>query len=53
MKNNTDKRKFCCERFERDYKHYNNYPNVRVVRLVSEKFSLVRIIFHKALFYLK
>ena len=38
MSNKTDNRKFCCEHFERDYKHYNNYPNVRVVRLVSEKF---------------
>lgn len=38
MSNKTDNRKFCCEHFEHDYKTYNNHPNVRVVRLVSEKF---------------
>ena len=31
-------KKFCCEHFERDYKLYNDYPNIRVVRLVSEEF---------------
>ena len=38
MSNKIDNRPFCCKHFEHDYKTYNNHPNVRVVRLVSEEF---------------
>lgn len=31
-----NEKKFCCKQFEQEYKIYNNYPNIRVVRYVSK-----------------